>query len=107
MLTARAGGDWSGSVREEFLTLMCSDAELLGLAFDTIVAEQRDNHDANATKGDATASIRRVTARPDCHIHNAASVPTAGRIAHQASQQAVQQAARDRGPGRAPGPRSD
>ncbi|MEZ5128781.1 MAG: hypothetical protein R2703_09865 [Micropruina glycogenica] len=53
MLTARAGGDWSGSVREEFLTLMCSDAELLGLAFDTIVAEQRDNHDANATKGGA------------------------------------------------------
>ena len=52
MLTAHATGDSPGSVREEFLTLMCSDPVLLGYAFDTIMTEQYGNQDANTTKGD-------------------------------------------------------
>ncbi|WP_343834528.1 hypothetical protein [Micropruina glycogenica] len=54
MLTAHATGDWSGPVREEFLTIMCSDPVLLGYAFDTIMTEQYGNQNPNATEGDPT-----------------------------------------------------
>jgi hypothetical protein len=51
MFTANASGD-SGSVREEFLTLMCSDTELLSHAFDAIITEQYGDQYPTGTKGD-------------------------------------------------------
>ena len=51
MLTAHATGDSPGSIREEFLTIMCSDPVLLGYAFDTIITEQCGNQGSNGRRG--------------------------------------------------------
>ena len=58
MLTAHSTGDPWGSVREQFLAIMCSDPTLLGHAFEAIINEEYGNHDAHDTKGGASQTAR-------------------------------------------------